>query len=146
VATTDVSIVIDRPVEDVFAVLSAAEKTPEWSSLVLEAEKTSPDPVGLGSTARFVGKFLGRRVESELEVTEWEPDRRMTSDTKRGPFPLRQRFTFTPEGQGTRVDLTIDVESKGFFKVAEPLFVALGKRQYESDLATLKDLMEAGVL
>ena len=145
-ARAELSVVIDRPVEDVFAVLTDPEKQPEWSSATLEATKTSPGPVDVGSRARFVAKFLGRRIENESEVTEFEPNRRFTADAKSGPFPFRIAMTFTPVDPGTRVDLTIEAEPGGFFRIAEPLFVSLGKRQFESDLATLKDLMEAGAL
>jgi uncharacterized protein YndB with AHSA1/START domain len=146
VARAELSVVIERPVEDVFAVLTDPEKQPEWSSATHEARKTSPGPIGLGSRARFVAKFLGRRIENESEVTEFEPNRRFTAETKSGPFPFKIAMTFAPVDAGTRVDLTIEAEPGGFFRIAEPLFVSLGKRQFESDLATLKDLMEADAL
>lgn len=145
-ARAELSVVIDRPVEDVFAVMTDPERQPEWSSATQEAKQISPGPTGVGSRARFVAKFLGRRIENESEVTEFEPNRRFTAETKSGPFPFRIAMTFTPVGPGTRVDLSIEAEPGGFFKVAEPLFVTLGKRQFENDLATLKDLMEAGAL
>ncbi len=38
------------------------------------------------------------------------------------------------------------LRSGGFFNLAEPLVVGMGKRQYQADLQTLKDLMEAKAL
>ncbi len=39
---------IDRPVEEVFAVLSNVENNPKWSSAFLEVNKTSEGPIGVG--------------------------------------------------------------------------------------------------
>src|SRR5688572_11619504 len=104
-AKAEVSVVIARPVGVVFAVLTDPEKQPEWSSATHEANKISPGPIGVGSRARFVGKFLGRRFENESEVTEFEQDRRFTAETKSGPFPFKIAMTFAPVDTGTRLDL-----------------------------------------
>jgi len=145
-ATFDVSTTIKRPVEDVFAVLSNVENNPKWSSVALEAEQTSPGPIGVGTTARFVGKFLGRRIESESEVTEFEPNRKYSWKSKSGPFPIKASTTFEQIEGGTRVNTTAEAEPGGFFKLAEPLMMSMGKRQFQNDLDNLRDLMEADAL
>ncbi len=145
-ATFDVSTTIKRPVEDVFAVLSNVENNPKWSSVALEAKKTSEGPIGVGSTARFVGKFLGRRIESESEVTEFEPNRKYSWKSKSGPFPIKASTTFEQIEGGTRVNTTAEAEPGGFFKLAEPLIMSMGKRQFQNDLDNLRDLMEANAL
>ena len=145
-ATFDVSTTIKRPVEDVFAVISNVENNPKWSSVALEAEQTSPGPIGVGTTGRFVGKLFGRRIESESEVTEFEPNRKYAWQSKSGPFPLQGSVTFEQIEGSTRVNTTIEGEPGGFFKLAEPLIVSMAKRQFQSDLDNLKDLMEANAL
>ena len=65
------SIVINRPVEEVFALLSNQENNPKWQAESLEVKKTSDGPIGVGTTFHSVGQFLGRRVEGEYEVTEY---------------------------------------------------------------------------
>ena len=145
-ATAELSTTINRPVEDVFAVMSNVEDNPKWSSAALEAKQTSAGPIGVGTTAHFVGKFIGRRIESDSVVTEFEPNRKFTWESKSGPFPLRGSFTFEPVEGGTRVNAIFEAEPGGFFKLAEPLFVGMAKRQFQGDLANLKDLMEADAL
>ncbi len=140
------SIVINRPVEEVFALLSNAENEPKWRSGALETKKTSQGPIGVGTMWRSVGQFLGRRIESELEVTEYELNRKYTGKSKSGPIPLELWTTFERVEGGTRVNLKAEAEIGGFFKLAEPLVVSMGKRQFEGDLANLKDLMEAHAL
>ena len=142
---TETSVVINRPVEDVFAVLSDFENNPTWSSAFLEAKKISEGPIGVGTTWQGVGKFLGRRIEIEIKNTEYEPNRQFTQESK-SPFPANQQITFESVDGATRVNVTLEAEPGGFFKLAEPVFKSMAKRGIETDLANLKDLMEAHAL
>ena len=142
----EVSTTIKRSVEDVFAVVSNFEHNAKWSSATIEDQITSEGPIGVGSTARLVSKFLGRRFENDAVITEFEPNRRVTMESTSGPFPIRGSLTLEPVEGGTRVETTFEVEPGGFFKLADPLVTRMAKRQFESDLANLKDLMEAHAL
>ena len=145
-AKAEISTTIKRPVEEVFAVLTDPENSPKWSSSSIESKKTSAGPIGVGTTTRSVSMFLGRRIESENVVTEFEPNRKLVSQSKSGPFPIQASMTFEPIEGGTRVNATIEAEPGGFFKLAEPLIVSIAKRQFQSDFDNLKDLMEANAL
>ena len=137
--------VINRPVEEVFAVLSNLENSPKWSSAFLEVTKTSEGPIGVGTAWRAVQKAFGQGLESEVEVTEYEPNRKWTQKGK-SPFPVQIQATFESVDGGTRVNLRLEGEPGGFFKLAEPLVAMMAKRNIEGDLANLKDLMEAHAL
>lgn len=141
----EISTVIKRPTEEVFAVMSNAENNLKWQSGTIEAKKTSDGPIGVGTTWRTAGQFLGKRIESEFEITEYELNRKYTQKSKL-PLPVEGQATFERVEDGTRINLKVEVEIGGFFKLAEPLVVSMGKRQLEGDLANLKDLMEAHAL
>jgi uncharacterized membrane protein len=145
-AKASVSTTIKRPVEDVFALVSNSETSPRWSSSSLESEKTSEGPIGEGTTWRSVSKFLGRRIETEMEITEFEPNRKFTLRSMSGPFPLQAAVTFERVEGGTQVNAIIEAEPGGFFRVAEPLIVSIAKRQFQGDFDNLRDLMEANAL
>jgi uncharacterized protein YndB with AHSA1/START domain len=145
-AGIETSVTIKRSVEDVFALISDAEKYPRWSTFLLEARRTAPGPISVGTTVRTVAVLLSRRIESEAVVTEFEPNRRYSWEIKSGPFPLRGSTTLEQTEGGTRVHATFEGEPSGFFKLAEPLIVGIAKRQFQSDIDNLKDLMEANAL
>src|SRR5437588_3393233 len=90
--TTDVQ----RPVEEVFAYLTDAANLPEWQSGAIEGRMETPGPVAVGSRLVEVRKFLGRRIESKLEVTDYEPNRRFGFKTVSGPIPFRVDHTLEP--------------------------------------------------
>ena len=145
-AKLEFSLVINRPVEQVFAFKVNFENDAQWSAASGQAQKTSEGPIGVGTTFRQVSSILGRQIENELEITEYEPNRKYTSRSKAGPFPFQARWIFEPVEGGTRVSVVIEAEPAGFFKLAEPILVSITKRQFQTDLENLKELMEAHAL
>lgn len=141
----EASVDIDRPIDEVFAYVADPATTPEWSSISLEATLEGAGPVGVGSRIRGIGKILGRRVESTSEVTLYVPPTRLAMRAVSGPghFELERRLE--PIGEGTRYHATMVVDSGGFFRLADPIVAALMKRTVETDLQTLKALLEAKV-
>ena len=110
----------------------------------MESRKTSEGPVGVGSTSSQVIQFLGRRLESSFEVTEYEQDRKLGFKTTSGPIPMEGGYSLESSVGGTKLDFKIQGDSGGFFKLAEPILARMVQRQIENDHDNLKDLLEAG--
>jgi len=89
-AKIEVSTVINRPVEEVFAVLSNEANTSKWSTTTMEVKKTSEGPIGVGTTWRGVDRIFGRQMERESVYTEYEPNRK--SSRKVPPVPCHLKF------------------------------------------------------
>ena len=136
------SVVINRPIEEVFAFLNNPDNTSQWRGSVLESKQTSEGPPGVGTTGQGVSQFLGRRSESTWEITEYELNRKVTSKSTSGPVPYELSATFESVDEGTRVTLVGEFEVGGFFKLAEPIVARMAQRQAEADFANLKDLVE----
>lgn len=66
-------VVVDAPIEQVWAVLSDIERQPEWIHDLKAVRITTPPPVGVGT--RGVGRVqaFGISVEDPVEVTAFEP-------------------------------------------------------------------------
>jgi uncharacterized protein YndB with AHSA1/START domain len=139
----ETTVVINHPIEDVFAFVSNIEKLSQWAGPVLEAKQTSEGPVGVGTTSTRVVQFLGQRLETTHEVTEYEPNRKISFKSSSGPIPIEERFTFESVEDGTKGTFSGEVEAGGFFKLAEPIVARMLKRQMESDVNNLKELLEA---
>jgi uncharacterized protein YndB with AHSA1/START domain len=139
----DIVTVIDRPPDQVFAFLVDTDKAADWNPQVTEARKTSDGPLGVGTTLLYVGKFLGRRFESVSECTDYTPNERFSTKTTSGPFHLEIENTLSSVDGGTRLATIYRGESRGFFKLAEPVIVRLTKKQFETATENLKALIEA---
>ena len=61
-AKLEVSVVIKRPVEEVFSFLVNPANFTKWESGITESNQISEDPIGVGTAMREVGSFLGRKV------------------------------------------------------------------------------------
>jgi uncharacterized protein YndB with AHSA1/START domain len=139
----EIVTVIDRPVDEVFAFLADPSKTADWTPGVTEARQTSEGPIGVGTTVLFIGRFLGRGFESPSEVTDFVPNQRFTAKSTSGPFQLEVDYTLQPVDGGTRLATVYRGESRGFFKLAEPVIVRLAKKHFETAAENLKALLEA---
>ena len=140
----ETSIVIKRPVEEVFEFLLTPGNTLQWQTGVMESEQTSEGPVGVGTTLRSVSTLLGKRLESTLEITEYEPNKKVGFKTLSGTIPVEGSYTFESVEGGTKLELEGEGEVSGVFKLAEPLVARTAQRQWEGSFATLKDILEAG--
>lgn len=146
-ATAGMTITIDRPIDDVFRVLTTPEDTPKWSSSAVEEALTSPGPVGVGSTRRAVVRsFGGRTTTNEAMVTEFEPNRRVAMRSISAPVPFEAAWSFTGVPGGTRVDWTWSFEFTRAMRAFGPAFAAYFRRSLQKDLDRLKRMMEAGEL
>ena len=67
------SVVINQPVERVFAFVSDFENDPPWSG-VTGVRRTSAGPLGVGTTFQLTRRLLGRCLDVILEVTRYLPD------------------------------------------------------------------------
>jgi uncharacterized protein YndB with AHSA1/START domain len=141
----EISVVINRPIEEVFAFTTNQENQPKWQSRLLEMTKTSDGPIGVGTTWRSVVKFLGRTIEATTVITEYEPNKTYTGRSTSGPIPGGARQSYEEVEGGTRLTFTLEAEPGGFFKIAEPVLLNLYKRQAEAEMASLKEFMEAGL-
>ena len=143
--TIESSVDINRPIEEVFAYVTDPTKAPEWSSMVLECTLEGSESIGVGSRIRGIGKVLGRRLEHTAEVTQYDPPRKFATRSVSGPGHLDVERQLESIGEGTRYHSKLVGESGGLFKLADPIVAALMRRTVETDLQTLKALLEAKV-
>jgi len=140
------SIVINKPVEQVWNFLTEFRNTPKWDIGVLETKQISEGPAGLGTTFQNIGPFLGRNSVREYKVTEYEPNKKVAVKSITQEKFIRQAevsYTFNPTKNGTKLTFTGMIEFGGFFKLIQPILLQRAKRDGQGDLFNLKRLIEA---
>ena len=142
-AKVEASIRIDRPVEDVYAYATSVDNMTQWLTAVVEAEQLTDGPLAVGTRIRAVGKMLGRRMDSVAEVTALEPNARFAFRVASGPFTSHNSYAFERVADGTTVTDTVEIELGGVLGLADPLLGPMLRRQFEANLAALKDRVEA---
>jgi uncharacterized protein YndB with AHSA1/START domain len=133
---------IARPIAGVFAYAANAENIPLYSPMVTEAHMDS-DTQTIGVHTTMKGRFLKIPYETVWETTDYKEDEVLAAKTVSGPFDMEVNHRFESVEGGTRMTSHWRGDSKGFFKLAEPVMVRLTKRQLETAAETMKELLEA---
>lgn len=68
-ATFENVVIITRPIEDVFALLSDLENIPRWNYAIIETRKVSEGPIGVVATYHQVRSVPSR--EERLQITTY---------------------------------------------------------------------------
>ena len=138
-------ITIERPIEDVFAVLTDVTRTGRWYPADVEEWWVTPPPHGVGSVRRARVTVMRRAMENDAEVTAYDPPRLAALRGLAGA-PFQVTLSFAPAGDGTRVKVESVFRLRGLLRLIGPLFVGRYDRAWEQGLQTAKRMMEAGEL
>lgn len=142
----ELNTVINRPIEEVFAVLENLENDLKWRSEWVDARKSTEGPIGIGTRYSLFAKAFGRRIETTYETIQYEPNRIAAWKAMSGPLPLTFRRSVEQVDGGTRFTIRYELELRGFLKLVMPLLAGSVTRQHAGDLRKLKELMEASAL
>jgi uncharacterized protein YndB with AHSA1/START domain len=137
----EISVLINRPVEEVFAYVTDLDTWSMWQSDLIEVKKTSPGSLAAGSTYTVVTVVRGREQEVNYTVTEFESNNKIAASSP-GNFTIKNQTIFIQVDEGTRIRRLTDISAGGIYKIFEPLGARLFKKQVESSYETLKELLE----
>ncbi len=134
------TIVINRPIADVFALVVDLPSIPKWNYYVLSVVPTSPEPGTVGSTYHQIRKD----DEQDLRISKLEPNKSLIVETIPPSKPeLRREITFEVQGNGTRIIDRWQLDM-GVPKLLEPLAANRAKSGVRENLGKLKTLLESG--
>jgi uncharacterized protein YndB with AHSA1/START domain len=143
--TVEYAVVIRQPVRDVWHFVTNLENTPKWDIGVRETRVISSGPRGLGTTFQNIGPFLGRESVREFQVTEFEPNERVTVELLTPSSLIRRAeitYTFEPTAEGTKLTFTGSAEFNGVFRLLGPILIRRARKDGQGDLENLKRLLE----
>jgi carbon monoxide dehydrogenase subunit G len=141
------SMTINAPIANVFAVFSDIEKAPERIKDIKKVELLTLGPVGLGTKFKETRLVFKREASETFEFTVFEPNQRYELVAQSCGAEYRTGFTFTPEGTGTRVDISLKTRAMTLYaKLFSPLaYLMMGmmKKCVLKDFEDLRKVLEA---
>lgn len=137
------SIVINKPLAEVFAFVTNHDNTTKWQNGVDAVIPDGPPNV-VGSKYTEVRKFMGQEMKSVMEITAFEQDSKWAAKVLKGPVPFTVTAAFTAEGSATKMDTTVEGEPKGFFKIAGGMLESQLTKSLQEDAESLKKILEGG--
>ena len=128
--------------EEVAAFASDPDNDPAWIGGIVEAKTLTDPPFGKGTRVARVASFLGRRMEYEPEVVEYEPNA-LVSMKAESPFPMTVRYEVADAAGGTKITIPVQGGGSGFYSIAAPLLSMMVRRNVSQDLKRLKEPLES---
>ena len=138
----ELSVEIARPVHEVWEYLTDVERVPEWQSSAVASHQVSEGPMGVGTKLEDERRFLGRRARSEVEVTEYEPERLFTLRGLSGPVRFTVRHRLSESDGGTRVDVEAEDDPGGISRFVRPMIERAAEHEFKGDFRRLKHRLE----
>lgn len=135
----DTSVHIDRPREEVFAVLADPTTYPRWNSAVKQVT-----PLGEPGRFRMRRDLPGGPAENVLEVVRASEPAEVVVRASEGPTPFTYTYVLDADGTATDVRLEADVELGGLAGLLGPVAGRAIRHGVDENLATLKRLLEHG--
>ncbi|MFH1209098.1 MAG: SRPBCC family protein [Candidatus Omnitrophota bacterium] len=137
-------ILINAPLEKIWAILADVTRTPEWVDGVKESERTGAVREGGGMRWRESCVLDRQHIEVEHEMKIWEPMSRAVILSKlpmNGSMTRTLTFSPKPEGVEVTVEFLWDLGIAGML-LGEQKILSILDQSFENTLANWKDLAE----
>jgi carbon monoxide dehydrogenase subunit G len=136
------SVTIERPVQEVWDYLMDSRNDAVWITNLVEVGRGGDLPVADGVEIEETFKFLGIRIPMTMKVTDHRPTTHSAVEMKGGPVGGRASYDLAAAGEGARLTMTLETDAHGFFKLTEPVFARMARRDVTTSLRHLKDVLE----
>lgn len=143
-------IVINKPIQFVYDNMTCQKGCINWATGMRSAEKLDDQPRQVGSEYRHGYTFMGINASATSMVTVLNPPYEFaTADRNSKLLKWESIFTFEEtEDNGTHVHVHHIHRAEDNFlgRIATPTFMRNYRRQFQTDLETLKALLEDDIV
>jgi carbon monoxide dehydrogenase subunit G len=139
----ELDVEIAKPVHEVWEYLIEPENVPEWQASALSSHQISEGEIGVGTHLQDERRFLGRRARSEVEVTEFEPERLFTLHGISGPVRFTVRHRLEDRGGQTHLVIEAEADPAGVGRLMRPMIEHAAAHEIRKDFDRLKQQLEA---
>jgi uncharacterized membrane protein len=137
------TVIINKPVEQVFDYATNFDNLTQWELNMLESVKTSEQSKGIGTTYKGVIKAMGMKMDWTSRITDFEENTRVDQTITSGRTVIYEKFLFDETDDGnTEFNLLQDYRYGGLLRLISPIVVLSMKQQMKKNLAALKMIME----
>ena len=137
----EVSIHLNRSVEQVFAYLIDPNNLRAWQSNLVETAQLT-EPLRVGTRFREVRRMGPRQAEIQAEITAFEPNKHFATKTLTKP-QVTVSYSFEPKNNGTQLNYRFIMRTSGIMRLLEPLIASSIKQDTKSDFERLKSVLES---
>ena len=111
------TVAIRQPIEVVWDFVNDEANEPVWQTTLVEAQRLTDGPLTTGSRVREVRRFVGRKIETEWEMTACEKPTRSSIRSVKAPFAWSGTYTLVVTDEGTQFSIALRGDPGGFFQI-----------------------------
>jgi hypothetical protein len=135
-------VIVNRPVQDVFALIKNVSRFDEWTEMN-GTRLVSGEKLHVGSQIETTIKFGPVHQTMTFEVIGYEENRRVAFKTiSKGLVAWDAEYLFMPEGDNTKVISSGQLKLNGLLKISEPLLAGEIQSGEAKELVKYKEILE----
>lgn len=137
------SVMIHKPVSEVFNYLASMENAHEIMPNVVEMEKKTAGAIGKGTQFKETRMVRGKKINADIEYVQYEQDHSLTTRSNSNGLIVEYHYTFYGIEEGTQAELEAFVKTSGLvMNLTKRFIVNMIKREDGNQLQYLKDMLE----
>lgn len=133
---------IARPREELFQFITNPNNAPKVIPSVTRMEPLTRGELGVGTRYRETRFMQGKEQQTELEIAAYGPPQLYAMRNVTQGIETVYTYTFTPERNGTQVQLVCEVKAKGLRKLLTPIVANILQKEDGDHLQRLKAAIE----
>jgi len=140
--TLNSSVIIYRPIKQVFDFVSSSDNDFQWQYGTLETARVSGGSIGVGAFFRSIGHLMGRRLQGTFEITQYQANKEYGFKSLSGPLELQTLYVFETDRGSTKIQVSTRARVVDFTQVQEWVLEKQLRKQLRENLALLKGILE----
>ena len=134
---------INRPPLDVFAVLADPTRSVDYIEGVVRSAKVTDGQLAEGSVIEETRRVKGKESTGRLRIVALDSPSTFAIASEAEGITATYRYRLHPEGAGTRIEWTCELEASGLRRMMLPLVAAISKKEDGDHLVRLKAYIES---
>jgi len=135
-------VVINRPVQDVFAFVTDHSNDKYWKPFVTESIRITPDPLAVGTRFKITTTAWRYRRSGEVEILDYKPYHSFTYRGNDRLFPFVGQLFFSETPEGTALHGQVEFQAQGIWKLFSLFLLLFFRSQSKRTFTHLKYVME----
>ena len=136
------STIVNKPADQVFNFLTQVENPKNLQPGILAVKLTPPGPMATGSLVHYTSEYAGKKYESAMQVSAYEPNKKWATKTTGVPKPMETIYVFEAAGTGTKLTISTELIPGSFPAMAEPTIKAQWQKTLDESCARIKQMVE----
>ena len=133
---------VNQPVEKVFNYIVSVENHKAWQAGIADARVTPAGPIGVGSTYVYTTEVMGRKIESQMQVSAFEPNKKWAVKTVGIPNSVETVYLFDAAGNATQLSLSMNVPAGAYPAAVEGTIIQQMQKSLQEQGNRIKQMVE----